>query len=216
MTRAQLLCKTGKLQPPDDAARPWPTFKCVTAPNFTLLFYVFFFILHPQILPTSVQHFKQDDRPDAHVSLLVSSLNLPGSTSFSLQWQTHTVASMLKAHFISAVCKSLGMSRSLPSRVQVVPDEYVTKGTVAIHACCCANRRSMWSLEIAAVQWHRVYRACLCFQVQNPSWVPHQPYIMQHPVRRKSPTPSSPLSLSAAVTRAKDFFLSTDRHNMLE
>lgn len=27
---------------------------------------------------------------------------------------------------------------------------------------------------------------CVMFQVQNPSWVPHQPYILQHPVRERS------------------------------
>ena len=53
--------------------------------------------------------------------------------------------------------------------------------------CFCIVRVIMWSLEIASAQCQCVYIVCLLMaQVQNPSWVPHQPYIMQHPVRATS------------------------------
>lgn len=46
------------------------------------------------------------------------------------------------------------------------------------------HRSRTWSLEIAFALSQTVYRVCLLmFQMQNPSWMPHQPYIMQHPVR---------------------------------
>uniref|UniRef100_A0A671YNJ6 RNA binding motif single stranded interacting protein 1 n=1 Tax=Sparus aurata TaxID=8175 RepID=A0A671YNJ6_SPAAU len=38
------------------------------------------------------------------------------------------------------------------------------------------------------------------YQVQNPSWVPHQPYIMQHPVRTKSLHHRISLSLSLSLS----------------
>lgn len=46
------------------------------------------------------------------------------------------------------------------------------------------HRSRTWSLEIAFALSQTVYRVCLLmFQMQNPSWMPHQSYIMQHPVR---------------------------------
>lgn len=52
----------------------------------------------------------------------------------------------------------------------------VTKGTMAIQACCCANHSSMWSLEIADVQCHRVYSVFVwCFRCRTPPGCPIKP-----------------------------------------
>lgn len=45
--------------------------------------------------------------------------------------------------------------------------------------CRSASHSNMWS-NSRCCNW-------VVFQVQNPSWLPHQTYIMQHPVRTSSP-----------------------------
>lgn len=128
------------------------------------------FILCPQILPGSIQHFKQDDRSNVHVALHVSAFNVPGLNP-SLQWwmrsfdtvtqQRHNISFIsLARHWKTLV--SSGFRSSSSGVLQLVRVKYVTKGTVAFHARCCASHGSMWSLEIAAVQCQCVYRGCLC------------------------------------------------------
>lgn len=62
----------------------------------------------------------------------------------------------------------------------------VTKAIWAFQAGCCAN---YWEHVISGNSSCSVHVClqsvfvCVMFQVQNPSWVPHQQYIMQHPVR---------------------------------
>lgn len=126
------------------------------------------FVLCPQIFPTSIQHLKQDDCPNVHVSIHVSSFNIPGFNPSSLQWWAQSFNNVIQQTHVSFISFVL----SIPVykwaflirnwSFGVLEVKCVTKGTVAIHACCRANHSSMWSLEIAAVQCHCVYRVFLC------------------------------------------------------